>query len=151
MFKSRKLTRPMLHAAGSSLVLLSIAAIPLQTLAQGDHHHGAVESNDQLTVVRDAGTGKLRAPTADERSVMQEKAAKRHDARIAPPRMQQKWHHSGAIGTRVTDEFMSTSVAVRQPDGSVVQQCFDSRDKAAAALTSAGMAVPAVVSTSATE
>lgn len=151
MSQSFKAIRRALHAGGICLALLSVVVIPLQALAQDSHNHAAVESNDQLTVVRDAETGKLRAPTAQEHSVMQDKAAKHRDARIAAPRMQQKWHHSGAIGTRVTDEFMSTSVAVRKADGSVAQQCFDSQEEAAAAIKSAGMTVSAAVTTSATE
>ena len=61
-----------------------------QALAQDDHGRAAVESADQLMVTRDAGTGKLRAPTVEGRSVMQNKAAKRRDARIAAPGMRQK-------------------------------------------------------------
>lgn len=152
MLKTFQFTKHVLNATGCALVLLSAAVMPLHAAAHDGHDHAiAVESTDQMTVVRDAETGKLRAPTADERSVMQEKAVKRRDVRIAAPRTLQKFHHSGAVGVRVTDEFMSTSVAVRKPDGSVAQQCFDSKEEADAALKSAGMTVTTAVTTTATE
>ena len=39
-------------------------------------------------------------------------------------------------GARLTDEFMSYSVVVRQPDGSLKEFCFVSREAAEAALKS---------------
>jgi hypothetical protein len=45
---------------------------------------------------------------------------------------------AGAVGARLTGDFMSYSVLVRQADGKLVEQCFDSKE-AAEAATKGGM------------
>lgn len=151
MFKTIQPIRHTLHAIAVSFVLFGMSTVAPHALAQDGHDHATVDPTDRLTVVRDAETGLLRAPTAEERSAMHEKAARRRDGRIPAPRMQQKWHHSGAIGTRVTDELMSTSVAVRKPDGGVAQQCFDSREEADAAIKGAGTGISIATKAAATQ
>jgi hypothetical protein len=90
-------------AAGITLALLSLAT-------SASAQEAPVQSTDSITVSRDAETGKLRAATPEEVNAL--KAA------------------GAARGARLTDEFLSQSVAVRQPDGSVAEQCFDSHDAA---------------------
>ena len=46
---------------------------------------------------------------------------------------------------------MSTSTAVRKGGGSLMQQCFDLQEEAAAAIKSASPTAPAAYTTSATE
>lgn len=141
MFKKNQFCQRVLHAAGTGLVLLSFTILPIYAAADDDHavdsSTEAVQSTDQITVVRDADTGKLRAPTAQEYATLHEKSAK-HNARIAPAATLQKFHFTGARGARLTDEFTSAVVAVRAADGGIVQQCFDSRDAAEAAVSTAG-------------
>ena len=107
------------RALCAALALLGAAALPLQAAAQQ-----AVESNDAMTVVRDADTGKLRAATGQEMQAMQAAKAKMA-LRFTPAPTLQKYHPNGARGVRLTDEFMSSSVAVRNPDGSVQMQCLE--------------------------
>jgi hypothetical protein len=72
-------------------------------------------------VTRDAATGKLRAATAEEHQALAAKKAK-FAIRAAAPAPMSKSHSSGARGARLTDEFLTSSVAVRQADGTVVVQ-----------------------------
>lgn len=133
-----------LNAAGS-LVLLGLVAVPLQAAAQdkpASAPPGDVQSSDNLTVVRDADTGKLRAPTPEEHQAMKARADQSKDMRIGTKHMLPKAHASGARGTRLTDESVSTSVMVRMPDGSIQEQCFDSREAADKAVLSARLPVP---------
>lgn len=110
-------------AAGITLALLSLAT-------SASAQEAPVQSTDSITVSRDAETGKLRAATPEEVNALKAAGAARA-MRVSPKPTQQKIHGaSGARGARLTDEFLSQSVAVRQPDGSVAEQCFDSHDAA---------------------
>jgi hypothetical protein len=100
-----------LSAAGIALAAFNAAA--QSALPQ----NAAVESTDRVTVVRDATTGELRAPTQDEVAAL--KSPARKSLRVAAPTTLRKSHRSGATGVRLTDEFISSVVAVRQPDGSL--------------------------------
>lgn len=117
------------HAIAVSLAMLGVAAAAPQAAAQqiGAPDTAAVASSDALTVIRDAETGKLRAPTGAEMQAMELslKAQRMMQVRVAPAATQQKYHASGARGSRLTDEFMSTAVAVRNPDGSLERQCLE--------------------------
>lgn len=121
------------YAAGITLALLGLVLVSQFAVAQ----EAPVQSNESLTVVRDAETGMLRAPTAAEYAALQAQASagKARAARVAPQSFQQKYHANGARGIRLTEEFMSSSVAVRKPDGTVETQCFDSHDAAKSAVT----------------
>lgn len=120
----------LLCAAGITLALLGL--VSQSAVAQ----EASVQSNDSLTVVRDADTGKLRNATAAEATALRAQAATQlRAARIAPQTPLQKFHVSGARGARLTDEFVTSSVAVRKADGSIEMQCFDSHDAAKSAAT----------------
>lgn len=145
MFERSKSSVNALSAAGLGLALAALTTLPMQAVAHGDHDADAaaatsaaasagVDVSASLTVVRDAETGLLRAPTAAELSVMQLRAAKSQSPRVAPAVPMQKYHSSGARGARMTDDFMSFAVAVRKADGSVGTQCFETREAAEAAL-----------------
>jgi hypothetical protein len=112
----------MLCAAGITLALLGLAT-------SASAQEAPVQSTDSVTVSRDAETGKLRGATAEEITALKAAGAARA-LRVAPKPTLQKYHASGARGARLTDEFMSQNVAVRQPDGSMAAQCFDSHDAA---------------------
>jgi len=120
----------LLRAAGIALALLGCAG--QSAIAQ----EAPVQSNESLTVVRDADTGKLRNASAAEQAALATQAnGNARMMRVAPKATQQKVHASGARGARLTDEFMSTSVAVRAADGSLEMQCFDSHGAASNATT----------------
>ncbi|MBD8529552.1 MULTISPECIES: post-PEP-CTERM-1 domain-containing protein [unclassified Massilia] len=121
----------LLCAAGITLALLGL--VSQSAVAQ----EAPLQSNDALTVVRDADTGKLRNATAAEATALRTQAANnlRMAPRVAPQTPLQKFHVSGARGARLTDEFVTSSVAVRKADGSIEMQCFDSHDAAKSAVT----------------
>jgi hypothetical protein len=141
------MSNKLLNAAGIGLALIGAAALPLQAAA---HEHqapapsAAVESGSDARVVRDVVTGILRAPTAEESVVMeQQKAARARNFRAAPQPTLQRFHANGARGARLTDEFMSSSIAVIK-DGTLDKQCFDSKEAADAALQAAGSTASAL-------
>ena len=101
------MSKKILTAAGISLALLGGAAMPIHAFA-GDAQAQPItaEQDNHLTVVRDAESGKLRPPTADELAVMQQaRAAKARNFRAAPRPAMQKYHRSGARGARVSEEL----------------------------------------------
>ena len=120
------------HPLAIAGAVLAIAAVASSSAFAGsEHDHSA-----GMRVVRDPVTGQLRAPTHEEFKAMQDeekaraaKAPARAPASIAP-----RSHPSGARGARMTDESMSHTVLMRQPDGSLLAQCFGSHEEAQAAL-----------------
>jgi hypothetical protein len=120
----------LLCAAGITLALLGL--VSQSAVAQ----EAPAPSNDSLTVVRDAETGKLRNATAAEHAALQAQAASRmRAARVAPQQAPlEKFHARGARGVRLTDEAISSSVAVRNADGSIGMQCFESHGAATSAV-----------------
>lgn len=105
-----------------ALACLLTAAVTVSTAQANDN---------TLTVVRDAQTGKLRAPTAAEAAALQGKPTRLPDS---PGRTLQKFHATGARGVRLNNDFMNHTVVVRQADGSLAEQCFDSQAEADAAV-----------------
>jgi len=150
MFATFKSCARSVSVAGTGLALVGIAALPLQALAHDGHAEAAkpaqaqapADANAQV-VVRDAATGQLRAATPEEAQALHASragvATLRKSAVAATP--QARFHPSGARGARLTDEFMSYSVVVRQPDGSLATLCFESREEADAALKAAASPV----------
>ena len=111
MFQKQQAGLRALRAAGIALALMGFAG--QSAIAQE-----AVVSNESQTVVRDAETGKLRGATPAEAVALKAQSVKAN-ARIAPKATLQKSHSSGARGARLTDEFLTSSVAVRNADGSI--------------------------------
>ncbi|QJD99463.1 hypothetical protein HH212_05025 [Massilia forsythiae] len=110
-----------LLAAGAAGLALCAAALPA---AAQQAQQEAVQSVDAVTVTRDPSTGKLRPATAEEQTAMQ--ATRVRQLRAATQTVQQKFHSSGARGARLTDEFMTSSTAVRNADGTIDMVCNDS-------------------------
>jgi hypothetical protein len=86
-----------------------------------------------MTVVRDAETGKLRAPNGQELQTMKLAAEARMMMRAAPAAAMEKFHVTGAHGARLTDEFMSSAVVVRNAKGGLDMQCLEPGHSAQAA------------------
>lgn len=78
----------------------------------------AVTNAESQTVTRDAETGKLRAATPEEHQKLSALKA-RSTARTAAKTTQPRTHSLGGRGARLTDDFLTSSIAVRQPDGSL--------------------------------
>lgn len=145
MFATLKSRARSASVAGAGLALAGIAALPLPLLAQEASADAAKSAQSQASVetsannqvvVRDVATGKLRAATPEEAQALHSSrpaaATLRKSAAATTP--QSRFHSSGARGVRLTDEFLSYSVVVRQPDGSLATLCFESKEEADAAL-----------------
>lgn len=112
---------------------LAIAGAALAIVVVSSSAFAGSDNGAGMRVVRDPVTGQLRAPTAEESAALEvpvpQSASRRAPASIAP-----RSHPSGARGARMTDESMSHTVLMRQPDGSLQERCFGSREEAEAAL-----------------
>lgn len=135
---------------GSSLVVVGIAALPLQVAAHEAQaekparvQNTAVSASVNQIVVRDADTGALRAATPAEAEALATQSRPSQLRRAAPATMLSRTRADGARGVRLTDESMSFSVMVRQPDGSMAEVCFDSREQAEAAVKASSLATKA--------
>ena len=139
MFEELKSYQRFCNAALMGLALAGASAVSVQAHAQ---------QADGMTVVRDATTGELRAPTAQEHAALQQKAqAKAAVSRVAKQVPLQKYHPNGARGVRVTEEFTSSVVAVRNADGSIGKQCVEGEgSEHAAHAHAAAPASPAAAS-----
>ena len=118
-------------SAGMLLAAASLAAQAADVPAAPEADTTTIAPDAQV-VVRDSATGHLRAPTESESATLHAAgAALRHSARAPQPRS----HHSGAKGVRLTEDFMSYSVVIKQPDGRLVEYCFPNEEAANAAVT----------------
>jgi hypothetical protein len=127
-----------LTLAGATACLPAVAADPTaQAAGDGASAH---------VVVRDATTGRLRAPTQDEARAHAEHAARtREQARATGPQngAQQalvRQHRGGAQSVRMTDEMVSHVVAVRRAGGPVEAHCVPNQAAAKATVAFAGPA-----------
>ena len=113
----------------STKVLLSaMAAVSALTLSAGAFAQSGV------SVVKDATTGQLRAPTAEEAQVLatqrakqkalskSSKAGSRAAAAVAEPGVVTV-HKNGAVEMTVDPEMTSYSVMTKDADGKLVYQC----------------------------
>lgn len=96
---------------------------------------------DAMTVVRDADTGQLRAPTAAEHEALRSAAGNQRrralSATAAPvgaAASVMRYHATGAKGTRMPEELMSQAVMVRGVDGKLAALCVASKDDMEAAM-----------------
>jgi hypothetical protein len=123
-------------AVGAGLVLVTAAALPLA--AQADESASApTDAVSNMIVVRDAQTGKLRAATAAETRALMGPVRQQRSARLnTVPR----YNANGARGARLSDDMMSYSVVVRQPNGGLTEYCFANREEAEAAMKGAPLA-----------
>lgn len=104
---------------GASAILCAAsqpAAAQQAQPAQAD----AVSNANAMTVVRDADTHMLRGATPEEQAALNASKV-RANARFAVPKPMTKYHSSGAVGARLTDEFVAASsvVATRGADGKI--------------------------------
>ncbi len=77
---------------------------------------------EAATVVRDAETGQLRAPTAEEARVLREQGSRRGEAQAATGQREIR-HKDGTVEMQLDSSSMMFSVAQRQPDGSITRAC----------------------------
>jgi hypothetical protein len=108
---------------GAALILgaASLPAAAQQTPATpAESTPTATATANAMTVTRDADTGMLRAATPQEQAALTA-AKSRFAVRMAVPQPETKYHSSGAVGVRLTDEFINANalVATRGADGKV--------------------------------
>jgi hypothetical protein len=103
----------------------------------------AASGASAATVARDPVTGELRAPTAAEAQALSQPAASGRGAvKAAAPRglltgrinPQPVQHADGSVEHELDESTLSFSVATRNADGSISQQCVSGVDAANAAL-----------------
>jgi len=109
----------------------------------------AAPGGDALTVTRDAASGQLRPPTAAElgeltRQQSQTSRSARTATAAVPNTPLMRRAPNGAVNVRLTPEFLSYSVVVRQPDGSLSSRCVHAPDAAAALAQARAAFAPAV-------
>jgi hypothetical protein len=117
-----QIVQRLLACAGAGLALCAVALPAAAQSAPDASSAPSAPTADAQTISRDPDTGQLRAPTAEEQAKLHAlKNAK--NLRVSPKPMLQKYHSSGARGLRLNDEFLSSSVAVRTPDGRIETIC----------------------------
>ena len=137
---SRSLSGLSLAVLGASLSLGALADAKRDEAqakrAEQSQLPGATKKGaDRLTVVRDAVTGELRAPTADEARSLQGAPSQSITVPGATPGQPILRSNTGTMrGARMTDETMSYSVVVHQPGGALAQQCVQGKAGLEAAL-----------------
>jgi hypothetical protein len=144
MFSILKKSAP---ALATFIALAGVAALPTAAVARDEasaaeasaaEKSAPVSSVSGQTVVRDGASGQMRSATAEEAHALHAKGQSHAFAqRRALATAVSRAHSSGAQGARLTDEFMTYSVLVRQPDGRLVSICFDSKEEAEAAVKAA--------------
>ena len=125
-----------------SLSLVGIVGIAgaFATPAWAAQPSDPVPAAEGLIAVRDAETGQLRAPTAEEAAALatanKTSASARASSGKGGASFLAKRHASGAIGMRGNDEMGSYSVIVRRADGTTATACVESKSAAEQAVQS---------------
>ncbi|MES2898727.1 MAG: hypothetical protein V4723_03315 [Pseudomonadota bacterium] len=101
-----------------TISLLAIAAMAPQAQAQQAQQ---AQAEQAMTVVRDAETGKLRAPTAAEARALQGTSRARNQGQAARP--QSVVRPDGTRALDLGDRGLVYSVTTRNADGKLVKKC----------------------------
>lgn len=120
------------HAVGMALSVATISLLCSVPVAAQD---------GGMRVVKDAQTGQLRAPTADEFKAMQAqenaaRSAKKKNLGILSHSEEPKMvrHKRGGLKMELTEDTMVFSVVTRNADGSLAMQCVTGADAAQKAV-----------------
>jgi hypothetical protein len=117
------------------MTLSALAA--LCVLASMTMHAKAADQDRQegMVVVRDAQTGKMRAPTPEELRALRAKAPPSSAALTGTPRAQQQLsRRDGSRGVRLGEKSMVYDVVTRGEDGKLSSQCVQGEAAAREAL-----------------
>lgn len=132
---TKNTARDLRHCLG-----LTLSAAALTLLAAS--HASAQDAG--MKVVKDAQTGQLRAPTADEFKKMQAqentlKSGKKKSLGMLTNTEEPKLvpHRRGGLKMELTEDTMVYSVATRNADGSFTMQCVTGADAADKAVNQA--------------
>ena len=133
-----------LKPLGLGAVLAGAVVGPTPAFAGPDKASDAATSSaststgDARIAVRDAATGQLRAPTAEEAQALSQARSLRRTS--GPASLESRTHWSGARGARLTDDFANYTVVVKNADGSVVELCVEGGEATAKVLKAAPVA-----------
>jgi hypothetical protein len=105
-----------LHASAMA-ALCALAAISLQAKAQDQ------AGQDGMVVVRDAQSGKMRAPTPDELKALRGAAPPAAALGVNKAQPQALSARSGARGVRLGEKTMVYEVVTRGADGKLTGEC----------------------------
>jgi hypothetical protein len=128
--------KPLSRGVGALGVLIGASVLPIASQAGAPVDDGAslAAPADSQVVARDVATGKLRPATAEEVQVLRShRAALRASGSLGT---QPHSHRSGAVGARLTEDFMTYSVIVKQADGRLVEICVEGSEAATKAVDS---------------
>jgi hypothetical protein len=130
--------------AGTMAALCALAAFSLQARAQTETpsqpQSQAQAGQDGMVVVRDAKTGKMRAPTADELKALRPRTPSALGAGAAAKPQSQPQAlagHNGARGVRLGEKTMVYEVVTRGADGKLTGECLHDGDAAEHAVHAA--------------
>ena len=112
--------------ASAMAVLCAMAAFSLQAKAQ--------DAAQGMVAVRDAQTGKMRAPTADELKALRAKTPSNAALGAARSQPQTLSARSGAQGVRLGEKIMVYDVVTRGADGKLSSECVHGEAAAADAV-----------------
>lgn len=121
------MSRQALLTLSALAALCVFATLSIQARAAGQ---------DGMVVVRDAQTGKMRAPTPDDMKALRA-AAPPNAAMVAgrPVQPNVTTRRDGARGVRVGESHLVYEVVIRDPDGKLSGQCVQGEGAAQEALT----------------
>jgi hypothetical protein len=122
--------------ASAMATLCALAAFSLQAKAQQQAQQASPQSQAGMVVVRDAQTGKMRAPTPDELKALRARdPAPAALAAGTPPQHQALApRRDGTRGVRLSDRTMVYDVVTRGADGKLSSECVHGAAAAEAAL-----------------
>jgi hypothetical protein len=128
MSKQKMMTLSMLAA------VVVLASLTLHTKAQAQAKD-AERGQEGMVVVKDAQTGKMRAPTPEELRALRAKApppaASLSGTTSAPKNLTRR---DGARGVRLGEKTLVYEVVTRGEDGTLSEQCVQGEDAAKDAL-----------------
>jgi hypothetical protein len=122
--------------ASAMATLCALAAFSLQAKAQQQAQPESPQGQAGMVVVRDAQTGKMRAPTPDELKALRARdPAPATLAAGTPPQHQALApRRDGTRGVRLSDRTMVYDVVTRGADGKLSSECVHGAAAAEAAL-----------------
>lgn len=111
----------MLGIAAAFTLTTAHAQSPQQAQGTTTTATSAASESQALRAVRDKTTGKLRAPTADEREAMEasERATRQARGQAEPAPLRVQWHANGMRSAVLGADYLITLKGERRADGSV--------------------------------
>ena len=120
--------------AGTLAALCLMAVFSLHAKAAEPARQDGQNAQNGMVVVRDAQTGKMRAPTPDELKALRAKTPAGAALAGAPRASSLGVRADGARGVRLGEKTMVYEVVTRGADGKLSSQCVEGTDAAQNAI-----------------